>query len=73
MAIIRKGLKSYEIGLWPNNQPPVLLGYLLAKSKKAAIAQARKDFSLQDRDPISAMLSTQHTPLKRYRKQARFL
>ena len=67
---INKKFKSYELTLWPNNQPPVLLGYCLAESKRKAQQKALDQHKLKKSDPVQITLDGPKTPYKQWLAQA---
>jgi len=54
--------KQWEITLWPNNQPPILIGYYWAKSEKDAKSKAvlqmnQEGFNISTKDLLAEIKS----------------
>ena len=60
-------LKTYEVSLWPNNQPPILIGYLKSISKEKLLKEVCKEYNLKP-GGLSIVEDCDDTPIKRWDK-----
>lgn len=65
---IYKQQKEWEVSLWPNNQPPILLGVYRADTKEEAKNRACVENGIQlDDDNLSVEENGKDTPMKRWK------
>lgn len=65
-------MRKYEATLWPDNQPPILLGYYTDTTKanvKRRVCQEHR-ISLTDTN-LTVILYTKNTPYKAFNKNRR--
>jgi hypothetical protein len=61
-------MKTYEVSLWPNNQPPILLGYYKGTSKEDVRKQLGKESFIDPHDEnLYICLKSKNTPIERWR------
>lgn len=75
---MKSKLKQWEASMWPNNQPPVLIGIVNAKCKKDAmklvVKMMREELKRHNikvtvkEEDITIVLNTEDTPIKRWNK-----
>lgn len=63
-----KANKTWEVSIWPNNQPPFLLGYYTAKSGEKAKELASKENGIPIDDNFVAKPVGKKSPLNRWRE-----
>lgn len=62
-------MKIYEVSLWPNNQPPILIGYFKGSSIKAVKKMICMEYNLDIKDKnLSVVKNEKDTPIKRWNK-----
>lgn len=61
-------MKEYEVTLWPNNQPPILVGYY--KGNKANVKrEICNKYSIDENDDALTIAENKgETPYKRWQK-----
>lgn len=66
---MNNNIQLWEVSLWPNNQPPSLLGEYYAVSAKAAIEMAGIEWDIKtDDDAFCAEPAGPDSPIKRWNK-----
>lgn len=61
-------LKLWEVSIWPNNQPPILLGEYYATSAEVAKELAAVDNQIKVDDCFHADLAGENSPINQWRK-----
>ena len=62
-------MKTYEASLWPNNQPPVLLGYFESATMKAVREMVALENGLDINDEnLCVVVDDGNTPIKNWNK-----
>jgi len=62
-------MKTYEASLWPNNQPPILLGYFQGTSMKAVREVVALDNGIKvDDENLCVVVDDGNTPIRNWRK-----
>lgn len=60
-------MTEYEITIWPNNQPPILLGYYKSSHKAEALIRACREHNLRaDDENIFIIKNRKDTPYKKF-------
>lgn len=62
-------MRKYEASLWPNNQPPILLGYFLSANAKNVREMVALDNGIPiDCDDLCVVVDDGNTPIKNWNK-----
>lgn len=61
-------IQLWEVSLWPNNQPPCLLGEYYAINAKVAMEMAAIELQIKVDDCFCAELAGENSPMKRWNK-----
>ena len=67
-----KTQKKWEVSLWPDNQPPILLGYFFALTEDDAKKAARRSSMFGDITPMDNFVAVEdgkNTPMKEWNKK----
>jgi hypothetical protein len=61
-------MQLWEVSIWPNNQPPILLGEYYAASANTAKELAAIENQIKVDDCFCAELAGENSPINRWRK-----
>ena len=62
-------MKIYEVSLWPNNQPPILIGYFKGNNKNSVLREVCPKYSLDmEDDNVRIEEDGLDTPIKIWNK-----
>ncbi len=62
-------MKTYEVSLWPSNQPPILLGYFKGKKKNIIkLVCEENELSKKDEKNLTIEENGPNSPMKRWNK-----
>ena len=61
-------MKTYEVSLRPNNQPPILIGYFKGNKKNIRREVCDKYSIDENDDSLSVVEDGDDTPIKRWKK-----
>ena len=64
----KENVKLWEVSVWPNNQPPVLLGNYYATNATVAKELAAVDNQMKVDDCFCAELAGENSPIKRWNR-----